>query len=245
MENKNKLWTIVEDKMGKLDNNEDYYRRRSVMKKNDANKLRNENEKQGARSTFHSGERRAERRTCMSTGEPRAFIERKQNHQQHHHQQCQQPHRQNHQNLRDPYRYHRENRRDQRVENTMGNKKTQIKQTPSVSTLTPRLRLMKQNCANVDDKKQPDAYYEQRLLQEAIRRRYILKKKNLNQYNPTTGYRKATNEIRAFYDGFEIYNWHDQLSPATPIEDDRTRSSTMRSLLTICHYQLPLRQSVL
>eukprot|EP00971_Amphidinium_carterae_P171547 3400901-Amphidinium_carterae.1 len=108
----------------------------------------------------------------------------------------------------------------------MGNKKTQVPQTPSIPTLIPRLRLKKENFAN-DDKKQTDTFYEQRLSQEAIRRSYI-------QYL-TTGY-KATNKIRTFYDGFELYNWHDQLSPVKAIEDDRTRSSIMRQLVTTSHH---------
>eukprot|EP00971_Amphidinium_carterae_P352688 6492703-Amphidinium_carterae.3 len=112
----------------------------------------------------------------------------------------------------------------------MGDKRTRIPPTPSIPTMTARLRLMKENSKTAQPQT-PDAYYEQRLLQEVIRRSYI-------QYHPTSGYHKVTNEIRAFYDGFELHNRHDDLSPLSPvkpIDDDNIRPATMRQLMTISY----------
>eukprot|EP00971_Amphidinium_carterae_P213985 4246549-Amphidinium_carterae.1 len=76
----------------------------------------------------------------------------------------------------------------------------------------------------------PDAYYEKKILQEMMQRSYI-------RFHPTTGYHRATPEIREFYDGFEIYNF--KFNPNKPINEDETKSTTLQELLAISYSYAP------
>eukprot|EP00971_Amphidinium_carterae_P188466 3741191-Amphidinium_carterae.2 len=109
------------------------------------------------------------------------------------------------------------------LDNTMQTKRTP--ETPSIPTISQRLQLTKENFA-IDNPKKTDAYYEKKILQETLRQSYV-------QFHPTTGYHKATNEIRDFYDGFELYNWEDENNTARPIDPT---SPTMQQLMTISYH---------
>eukprot|EP00971_Amphidinium_carterae_P348233 6490395-Amphidinium_carterae.1 len=78
------------------------------------------------------------------------------------------------------------------------NKKT-IPKTPSLPAISPRLRLDSKNFKN-DETQRPDSYYEKMLFQELMQRSYIT-------HHPTSGYSKATKEIKRVYDGFELNNY--------------------------------------
>eukprot|EP00971_Amphidinium_carterae_P317058 6302856-Amphidinium_carterae.2 len=81
--------------------------------------------------------------------------------------------------------------------------------TPSRPIMPARLQLEKDNF-NID--KRPDLYYEHLILKEMIRRSYIT----------------VPSDIR-------IYNWHDDLSPMKPI-DEELRPPTLRQLMTTSYY---------
>eukprot|EP00971_Amphidinium_carterae_P110836 2195504-Amphidinium_carterae.1 len=78
------------------------------------------------------------------------------------------------------------------------NKRTTPK-TPSVSAISPRLRLDSKNFKN-DETERSDSHYERMLFQELMQRSYITQ-------HPTSGYSKATKEIKRVYEGFEQYNY--------------------------------------
>eukprot|EP00971_Amphidinium_carterae_P134796 2671377-Amphidinium_carterae.1 len=72
---------------------------------------------------------------------------------------------------------------------------------------------------------QDKTFLQQQLLQEFIRRTYI-------QHHPTSGYDEGTDEMKTVYDSYEIYNWHDELSPVKTREDEAGQLPTFRQLLT-------------
>eukprot|EP00971_Amphidinium_carterae_P256957 5101363-Amphidinium_carterae.4 len=50
------------------------------------------------------------------------------------------------------------------------------------------------------------------------------------RFHPTTGYHRATQEIRQFYDGFEIYNSENRFNAQKPINEDETKHTTLQQL---------------
>eukprot|EP00971_Amphidinium_carterae_P346908 6488672-Amphidinium_carterae.3 len=99
--------------------------------------------------------------------------------------------------------------------------------TPTLPTISPRLRLDKNNFA-IETPRLSDEEYEQKILQEMIRESYI-------KYHPTSGYKYADTEIKNYYDRFEIYNWHDENNPVQPMEPG-TRPSLRQYLSISLHY---------
>eukprot|EP00971_Amphidinium_carterae_P334593 6469951-Amphidinium_carterae.1 len=62
---------------------------------------------------------------------------------------------------------------------------------------------------------------------------------NYIKFHPTTGYHRATEEIRRFYDGFQIYNSNDKFNPQRPIDDNDNNPATLQQLLSIRYYYAP------
>eukprot|EP00971_Amphidinium_carterae_P016532 326607-Amphidinium_carterae.2 len=58
-------------------------------------------------------------------------------------------------------------------------------------------------------------------------------------FRPTTGYHKATEEIKRFYDGFQIYNFSDPFNPQRAIDDINDDSVTLQQLLSINYHYAP------
>eukprot|EP00971_Amphidinium_carterae_P244832 4861108-Amphidinium_carterae.3 len=59
------------------------------------------------------------------------------------------------------------------------------------------------------------------------------------KFHPTTGYHRATTEIRGFYDGFQIYNFNDKYNPQRSIDDSESNPTTLQQLLSISYYYAP------
>eukprot|EP00971_Amphidinium_carterae_P106225 2103708-Amphidinium_carterae.1 len=74
------------------------------------------------------------------------------------------------------------------------------------------------------------------LMQEMIQRSYI-------KYHPTSGYKTATPEIKRVYDGFEVYNYHEERNPrravTTNIKDEDWKPMGLTQLLGISLHYAP------
>eukprot|EP00971_Amphidinium_carterae_P306186 6085347-Amphidinium_carterae.2 len=105
---------------------------------------------------------------------------------------------------------------------------------PSKPAQSPRLRLDKDNF-HMNTVKKADAFYEKKIIQEMMQRSYI-------RFHPTTGYHQATQEIRQFYNGFEIYNFENRFNPQKANQRGRGEAYyTTAATFT----QLPLRTKLL
>eukprot|EP00971_Amphidinium_carterae_P352784 6492730-Amphidinium_carterae.3 len=91
--------------------------------------------------------------------------------------------------------------------------------------LPARLRLRRESFALQG---KAEAYNQQQLLPEFIRQSHI-------QFHPTSGYNKCT-ELKAVYDSFKIYNWHDELSPVRAREDEAPQPPNFRQLMTTSYH---------
>eukprot|EP00971_Amphidinium_carterae_P001348 26783-Amphidinium_carterae.1 len=108
-----------------------------------------------------------------------------------------------------------------------------IPATPGgLQQVSPKLRLDKDNFKTVKNQHE-DTYYEEKIMQEMLQRRYIT-------LHPTSGYKTATTEIKRVYDGFEVKYYLDivkkKRTKKTEKEEDKT---WLQKLLSISWHYAP------
>eukprot|EP00971_Amphidinium_carterae_P267280 5301918-Amphidinium_carterae.2 len=59
------------------------------------------------------------------------------------------------------------------------------------------------------------------------------------KYHYTSGYHRATPEIKWYDEGFQIYNFNDKCNPQQPVDEDDNRATTLQQLLAITYHYAP------
>eukprot|EP00971_Amphidinium_carterae_P258571 5132007-Amphidinium_carterae.1 len=59
------------------------------------------------------------------------------------------------------------------------------------------------------------------------------------KFHPTSGYNRATPEVKRYYDGFQIYNFNDAYNPQQPVDDSESKAATLQQVLAVSYHYAP------